>query len=191
MPSVSRMIWTHLRTKKAPEYTKKQSARLTAPNFNTVYQTSTTNPDPSATPSPNSTPANTARRTSTSDSGKSTTTRILLSQRLGGQTAHPQAFAGLKVVDLTRVIAAPAVTRSLAELGASVMRVTAPHLPDATTWHADLNWGKWNCSLDLRQAADKEKLRVLVLEADVFVSGYRPGVLDKYGFGQEQIIEMC
>jgi crotonobetainyl-CoA:carnitine CoA-transferase CaiB-like acyl-CoA transferase len=106
-------------------------------------------------------------------------------------TSQHRPLAGLKVVDLTRVIAAPAVTRGLAELGASVMRCTAPHLPDVTGLHADLNWGKWNCSLDLRQPSDREKLKALVMDADVVVQGYRPGVLDKFGFGQQDIIEMC
>ncbi|RSL77688.1 hypothetical protein CEP51_008829 [Fusarium floridanum] len=99
-------------------------------------------------------------------------------------------LAGLKVVDLTRIIAGPSITRSLAELGASVMRCTAPHLPDVVSLQADLNWGKWNCSLDLRVQKDCEQLRRLILEADVVVQGYRPGVLDKYGFGQEDIIDM-
>lgn len=106
--------------------------------------------------------------------------------------ANPsRPLAGLKVVDLTRIIAGPSITRSLAELGASVMRCTAPHLPDVVSLQADLNWGKWNCSLDLRVQKDCERLRKLISEADVVVQGYRPGVLDKYGFGQEDIIDMC
>lgn len=106
-------------------------------------------------------------------------------------TSPRRPLAGLKVVDLTRVIAGPAVSRGLAELGASVMRVTAPHLCDMSVLHPDLNHGKWNASLDLREAADREALRALVLEADVFVQGYRPGVLEKYGFGEKDVIEMC
>ncbi|PPJ59588.1 hypothetical protein CBER1_01172 [Cercospora berteroae] len=97
-------------------------------------------------------------------------------------------LAGLKIVDLTRVIAGPSISRGLAELGASVIRVTAPHLPDFTGLHPDLNWGKWNCCLDLRQAEDREKLRKLIQEADVVVDGYRPGVFDKYGFGMENVL---
>ncbi|KAK3701816.1 hypothetical protein LTR37_015238 [Vermiconidia calcicola] len=107
------------------------------------------------------------------------------------ETSHHRPLAGLKVVDLTRVIAAPAVTRGLAELGASVMRCTAPHLPDVSALHPDLNWGKWNCSLDLRRQEDRDKLRALIMDADVVVQGYRPGVLDKYGFGQQDVIDMC
>jgi CoA-transferase family III len=107
------------------------------------------------------------------------------------QTSSARPLAGLKVVDLTRVIASPAVTRGLAELGASVMRVTAPHLPDYSSLHLDLNWGKWNCHLDLKTEHGRQQLRQLILDADVVVNGYRPGVLDKYGFGQDAIIELC
>jgi hypothetical protein len=107
------------------------------------------------------------------------------------KTGPGRPLAGLKVVDLTRIIAAPTITRSLAELGASVMRCSSPHMPDLGSLHVDLNWGKWNCSIDLNDERDRGKLKALILEADVVVQGYRPGVLDKYGFGQEDIIKMC
>lgn len=107
------------------------------------------------------------------------------------QTSPSRPLAGLKVVDLTRIIAAPAVARALAELGASVMRCTSPNLPDINVCHADLNWGKWNCSLDLHKTEDREKLKALIMDADVVVQGYRPGALDKYGFSQQNIIDMC
>lgn len=99
-------------------------------------------------------------------------------------------LAGLKVVDLTRIIAAPTVTRGLAELGASVMRVTSPNLPDFHMLHPDLNWGKWNTYLDFTSTNDRETLKEIVLEADVVVSGYRPFVLDKHGFGKEDILKL-
>ncbi|KAM4057777.1 coA-transferase family III domain-containing protein [Hirsutella rhossiliensis] len=99
-------------------------------------------------------------------------------------------LAGLKVVDLTRVIAGPTITRSLAELGASVMRVTSPHLPDFTSAHRDLNWGKWNCSLHLRDEADRLRLRQLIAEADVVVDGYRPGALERLGFGRRAVFDL-
>ncbi|KAI9743701.1 MAG: hypothetical protein M1818_003017 [Claussenomyces sp. TS43310] len=107
------------------------------------------------------------------------------------QTSAQRPLAGLRVVDLSRIIAAPAITRGLAEMGASVMRVTAPHVPDASMLHVDLNWGKWNSCLDLRRPEDRVALKALIMKADVVVSGYRPGVLDKYGFGVEDILDMC
>ncbi|CAN9373089.1 unnamed protein product [Alternaria alternata] len=91
------------------------------------------------------------------------------------ETSAKRPFAGLKVVhDLTRVIAAPALTRGLAELGASVMRVTAEHITDMSMLHEE----------------DREKLRALVRDADVVVQGYRPGVLDKYGFSPEGLLDL-
>lgn len=99
-------------------------------------------------------------------------------------------LAGLKVVDLTRVIAGPTITRSLAELGASVMRVTSSKVVDFTSVHCDLNWGKWNCFLHLQDECDKAQLRKLILEADVVVDGYRPGVMDRFGFGREAIFDL-
>ncbi|KAE8332299.1 CoA-transferase family III [Aspergillus sergii] len=105
-------------------------------------------------------------------------------------TSAKRPLAGLKVVDLTRVIAGPAITRSLAEMGASVMRVVAPHVADLSVVHPDLNWGKWNCFLDLGKEGDREKLRGLISDADVVVSGYRPGVLDKWGFSHDDILNI-
>ena len=99
-------------------------------------------------------------------------------------------LAGLKVIDLTRVIAGPTITRSLAELGASVMRVTSPHVVDYTSAHRDLNWGKWNCFLHLKDEADRQQLRELILGADIVVDGYRPGVMDRLGFGREAIFHL-
>lgn len=107
-----------------------------------------------------------------------------------GADGARRPLAGLKIVDLTRVIAGPAIGRGLAELGASVMRVTASHLPDFSGLQPDLNWGKWNCNLDLRQLQDREKLQKLILDADVIINGYRPDVLVKYGFGQDQVFDL-
>jgi crotonobetainyl-CoA:carnitine CoA-transferase CaiB-like acyl-CoA transferase len=105
-------------------------------------------------------------------------------------TSPSRPLAGLKVIDLTRIIASPAITRGLAELGASVLRITAPHLADYSSLHVDLNWGKWNAHLDLRTESGRVTLRELVKDADVVVNGYRPGVLDKYGFSQSDIVDM-
>ncbi|OLN97832.1 Succinyl-CoA-L-malate CoA-transferase beta subunit [Colletotrichum chlorophyti] len=99
-------------------------------------------------------------------------------------------LAGLKVVDLSRIIAGPLISRGLAEMGASVMRVTSPNVTDMSVLHQDLNWGKWSCHLDLNKEEDKEKLRALIREADVVVDGYRPGVMKKHGFGQQDILNM-
>ncbi|KAH8812475.1 alpha-methylacyl-CoA racemase [Xylogone sp. PMI_703] len=106
------------------------------------------------------------------------------------ETSVKRPLAGLKIVDFTRIVASPSIGRSLAELGASVMRVTAPNIADFSGLHPDLNWGKWNCHLDLKKEEDQIKLRELLLEADVVVNGYRPGVLDKYGAGYKDVFNL-
>lgn len=102
-------------------------------------------------------------------------------------------LAGLKVVDLTRIIAGPTITRGLAEMGASVMRIVSPHISDLSPLHQDLNWGKWNAYLHLTgddAESDREKLRQLIRDADVVVDGYRPGVMERLGFGRQAIFDL-
>ncbi|KAL4861472.1 hypothetical protein BDV12DRAFT_66731 [Aspergillus spectabilis] len=105
-------------------------------------------------------------------------------------TGVSRPLAGLKVLDLTRVIAGPSISRGLAEHGASIMRVTGPGVLDAYPLHADLNWGKWNCSINLKTEQGKEQLRQLILEADIVLDGYRPGVMEKLGFGRDVVLEL-
>ncbi|KIW13305.1 hypothetical protein PV08_08493 [Exophiala spinifera] len=107
------------------------------------------------------------------------------------ETSVSRPLSGLKVVDFSRIIAAPTLTRGLAEYGASIMRITSSHLPDMGFLHPDMAWGKWNTDLDLRQPADLEKAKQLILEADVVVYGYRPEVLSKYGLGCDDVLELC
>ncbi|MBC2866527.1 CoA transferase [Streptomyces mexicanus] len=87
--------------------------------------------------------------------------------------------AGLRVLDLTRVIAGPVATRTLALLGADVLRVDTPRLPELPDQHADTGFGKRSAVLDL--AADRAAFEDLLAEADVVVTGYRPGALDRFG----------
>ncbi|KAF9057037.1 CoA-transferase family III domain-containing protein [Panaeolus papilionaceus] len=106
----------------------------------------------------------------------------------GTNTVRP--LFGLKIVDLSRVIAAPTVTRELAELGASVLRITSPNITDPTDLLIDLGWGKWNAHLDLKTEEGRNQLTELIKEADIFVDGYRPAVLEKYGFGKEGVLKI-
>ncbi|KAI1907911.1 hypothetical protein LOZ12_005507 [Ophidiomyces ophidiicola] len=110
----------------------------------------------------------------------------------GNKPSNPsRPLAGLKVLDATRIIAGPAVTRGLAELGATILRITSPSIPDATIYHPEFNWGKLNAALDFNKPEDRERMKELILECDVFVSSYRPEVMEKWGFGADQVIEMC
>ena len=84
---------------------------------------------------------------------------------------------GIRVVELTRIIAGPTVGAVLAAFGADVIRVSAPHLVDINSCQLSLNAGKQTVGLDLRDPADAARLRGLVASADVFIQGFRPGSL--------------
>ncbi|WP_329443883.1 CoA transferase [Streptomyces canus] len=95
--------------------------------------------------------------------------------------------AGLRVLDLTRVLAGPVATRTLALLGADVLRLDAPQLPELPDQHADTGFGKRSATLDL--AADRQTFEELLAAADVVVTGYRPGALDRFGLSPEALAE--
>ncbi|MET8539807.1 CoA transferase [Kitasatospora sp. NPDC004799] len=95
--------------------------------------------------------------------------------------------AGVRVLDLTRVIAGPVATRTLALLGADVLRVDSPRLPEADDAHADTGFGKRSTRLDLAAPADRAVFEDLLATADVVVTAYRPGALDAYGLGPEAL----
>jgi crotonobetainyl-CoA:carnitine CoA-transferase CaiB-like acyl-CoA transferase len=97
--------------------------------------------------------------------------------------------AGLRVLDLTRVIAGPVATRTLALLGADVLRVDAPQLPEDPDAHADTGLGKRSTRLDLRVPADRETFEELLARADVVVTGYRPGALDRFGLSPAALVD--
>ncbi len=94
-------------------------------------------------------------------------------------------LSGVRILDLTRIIAGPVCGRTLAAHGAEVLLITAPHLPAVPGLVTDTGRGKRSARLDLRQVADKARLRDLVQGADVFLQGYRPGGLDDLGFSAE------
>lgn len=97
--------------------------------------------------------------------------------------------AGVRVLDLTRVIAGPVCTRLLGALGADVLRVDPPGLPDLLlAAPADTLLGKRSTALDLADPGDRATLQSLLLQADVVVQGYRPGSLaTRFGLGPEDL----
>jgi crotonobetainyl-CoA:carnitine CoA-transferase CaiB-like acyl-CoA transferase len=95
-------------------------------------------------------------------------------------------LAGVRVLDLTRVIAGPVCGRTLAAHGADVMLVTAAHLPQMGPLVIDSGRGKLSTFIDLRETAGRDTLGGLLHNADVFVQGYRPGAVAKSGFSPEQ-----
>nr|WP_294506191.1 CoA transferase [uncultured Rhodopila sp.] len=96
-------------------------------------------------------------------------------------------LSGIRVLDLTRVLAGPTGARTLAEHGAEVLKITAPHLPNLGYQELDTGHGKLSAHLDLRDDRDLATLRGLVREADVFSQGYRPGALGARGLSPEAL----
>jgi hypothetical protein len=93
---------------------------------------------------------------------------------------------GIRVLDLTRVIAGPVGARTLAALGADVLRVDPPHLPEIPEGHIDTGVGKRAATLDL---SDAERREALLAGAHVLVTGYRPGALAKFGLDAADLAE--
>ncbi|MFE3187393.1 CoA transferase [Nocardia sp. NPDC059240] len=90
-----------------------------------------------------------------------------------------QPLRGLRVLDLTRVIAGPVATRALALLGADVLRIDPPQLPEIEWQFLDTCQGKRSTVVDLR--TDLPVFRELISNADIIISGYRPGRLEHLG----------
>jgi crotonobetainyl-CoA:carnitine CoA-transferase CaiB-like acyl-CoA transferase len=102
---------------------------------------------------------------------------------LGGE----RPLSGIRVLDLTRLLAGPICGRTLAEHGADVLKITAPHLPHLGYQEPDTGYGKLSAYLDLRVPGDVETLRGLVQGADIFLQGYRPGALGERGFSPDEL----
>lgn len=100
----------------------------------------------------------------------------------GGTRDRP--LAGLRVLDLTRVIAGPVATRALAGLGATVLRIDPPDWEEANVV-PDVTLGKRCAHLQLKEPEGKAAFERLLTDADVFVHGYRPGALERLGLGVE------
>src|SRR6266852_5801500 len=99
-------------------------------------------------------------------------------------------LSGVRVLDLTRVLAGRTCARTLAEHGADVLKITAAHLPNIGYQEYDTGHGKLSAQLDLRRPKDLETLRGLIREVDVFSQGYRPGTLGQRGLSPEALAKV-
>ena len=120
---------------------------------------------------------------------------LLEIDRIGDSPPEPlpegsRPLSGVRVLDLTRVLAGPTCARTLAEHGADVLKVTAAHLPSSGIQEFDTGHGKLSTHLDLRDAGDLETLRGLVRETDVFSQGYRPGTLAQRGLSPQDLAQL-
>ena len=98
-------------------------------------------------------------------------------------------MSNIRVLDLTRVIAGPTASRTMAEHGADVLKITRLGLADSGQMDLDTGIGKLSARLDLRQKDEHAKLRELVSTCDIFTQSYRPGTLAGRGFGPEELAE--
>ena len=112
--------------------------------------------------------------------------------------AAPGALAGVRVVDLARVLAGPYCTQILADHGADVLKIEPPGGGDETrgwgppfdaqgraAYFLGLNRNKRGCTMDLTQPAAREALLALVAQADVLVENFKTGTMEKWGLGPE------
>ena len=99
-------------------------------------------------------------------------------------------LSGIRVLDLTRVLAGPTCARTMAEHGADVLKITASHLPNIGYQEYDTGHGKLSANLDLRNNNDLETLHTLVRDGDIFSQGYRPGTLGDRGLSPESLAEI-
>ncbi len=109
------------------------------------------------------------------------------------------ALDGIRVVDLSRVLAGPLAAQTLGDLGADVVKVESPEGDDTRRWsppadsegratyHQAANRNKRSIALDLRVAADRELARRLCERADVVIANFKPGTLERFGLGYEDV----
>lgn len=95
-------------------------------------------------------------------------------------------LSGVRVLDLTRILAGPACGRALAAYGAEVMLINAPYLPNIESI-ASTSRGKLSAHVDLRSEQGRRDLDALLQRTQVFVQGYRPGGLDGLGCGPQAL----
>jgi crotonobetainyl-CoA:carnitine CoA-transferase CaiB-like acyl-CoA transferase len=109
------------------------------------------------------------------------------------------SLQGLKVIDLSRVLGGPFCTQLLADHGATVIKIEPPQgdetrdwgppfLGDAASYFLGLNRNKLGAALDLSRPESRELLLALLADADVLVENFKPGTLERWGLGYEQVL---
>lgn len=120
---------------------------------------------------------------------------VVTLERIGDAPPRPlgkgeRPLSGVRVLDLTRVLAGPTVARTLAEHGAEVLHIASPALPTIERFEQDTGHGKRQAFLDLNDGDQAERLRELIRGADVFSQGFQWGSLERRGFGPRQLAEL-
>ncbi len=96
-------------------------------------------------------------------------------------------LSGIKALDFTHVLAGPVSTRTLAEQGAQVLHISAARQPDLLNSAMDTGWGRRSAFLDIDLPENAAKARALAKTADIFSHSWRPGSLDRRGFGPQEL----
>ncbi len=110
-------------------------------------------------------------------------------------------LAGIRVIDLSRVLAGPYLTQQLGDLGAEILKIEppgrgddtrgfAPHVAGESHYFMALNRNKKSLVIDLRTSEGADLLRQLVAKADILVENYRPGVMQRLGLGYEDLAQV-
>lgn len=102
-------------------------------------------------------------------------------------TSADAPLAGMRVIDMTRVIAGPVGTRFLAAMGADVLRLDPPGFPEIGALVPETTRGKRCAYLDLKSAPGRRAFEALVADADAIVHGYRPGAMERLGFDEARL----
>jgi CoA:oxalate CoA-transferase len=114
------------------------------------------------------------------------------------QTKASGPLEGILVVDLSRILAGPYCTLLMAEMGARVIKVESPkggddaraygpYIKGKSTYFASVNRGKQSIALDLKADTDRAIFDKLLAKADVVVENFRPGTMEKLGYGWDQL----
>ncbi len=115
--------------------------------------------------------------------------------RIGDSDPEPlpagdRPLSGVRVLDLTRILAGPIAARTLAEHGAEVLALTGADLPQIPSHAMDTGHGKRSAYLDLKTAEGRRMAIELARRADVFSQGYRPGAMERLGLSPAQLAEI-
>jgi crotonobetainyl-CoA:carnitine CoA-transferase CaiB-like acyl-CoA transferase len=100
-------------------------------------------------------------------------------------------LVGIKVVELARIIAAPALGQNLAALGAQVVKIQSKSMVDLSYLQFTLTAGKDTVDMDLNQDGDRDELIRLISDADVIIDGFRPGALARHGVGLDHALDVA
>jgi len=118
-------------------------------------------------------------------------------RKASSPTPLPGPLNGITVIDLSRILAGPYCTMILSDLGARVIKVESPEGDDArqfgpfvdgeSAYFASLNRGKESLALNLKDETDRGLFERLLAKADVLVENFRPGTMERLGFGWESL----